>query len=81
MAFLVSLPIAFVALVPATAVSGTLHTVLDVTSFCFPFRACLEAVSNGFSGAAPGIGLPLVHLAGLALGFGAIARLAMRRFA
>ena len=81
MAVLVSLPIAFVALVPSTAVSGTLGAVLNAVAFVFPFRAALQAVSNAFSGTAPGIGWPLVHLAVLALAFGALARLAMRRFA
>jgi ABC-2 type transport system permease protein len=81
MAFLVSLPVAFIALIPAAAVSQTVHSVLDVIAFCFPFKANLEAVSNAFAGAGPGIGLPLVHLAVLTLGFGGIARLAVRRFA
>ena len=81
MAFLVSLPIAFVALVPGDAVSGTLHSILDAVAFVFPFRAALEAVSNAFSGTAPGIGWPLVHLAVLTIVFGALARVAMRRFA
>lgn len=81
MAFLVSLPIAFVALVPANAVSGTLKTVLDVIAFLFPFKAALQAVSNAFSGTSPGVGLPLVHLAILAAAFGAIAAVGMRRFA
>ena len=81
LAFLVSLPIAFVALVPANAVSGTLKTVLDVVAFVFPFKAALEAVTNAFTGSSPGIGLPLVHLAILAVVFGALARLALRRFA
>ena len=81
MAFLLSLPIAFVALVPADAVSGTLKSILDAIAFVFPFKAALQAVSNAFSGAAPGIGWPLVHLAVLTLVFGALARLALRRFA
>jgi ABC-2 type transport system permease protein len=81
MAFLVSLPIAFVALVPGDAVSGTLRSILDAVAFVFPFRAALQAVSNAFSGTAPGIGWPLVHLVVLTLVFGALARLAMRRFA
>lgn len=81
MAFLVSLPIAFVALVPGDAVSGTLKSILAAVAFVFPFKAALEAVSNAFSGAAPAIGWPLVHLAVLTLAFGALARLAMRRFA
>jgi ABC-2 type transport system permease protein len=81
MAFLVSLPIAFVALVPGDAVSGTLKSILDAISFVFPFKAALQAVGNAFSGTAPGIGWPLVHLAVLTLAFGALARLAMKRFA
>ena len=80
-AFLVSLPVAFVALVPASAVSGTLKTVLDVIAFVFPFKAALQAVSNAFSATTPGIGLPLVHLAVLALVFGVLGRVALRRFA
>jgi ABC-2 type transport system permease protein len=80
MAFLLSLPIAFVALVPANAVSGTLKTVLDVIAFVFPFKAGLQAASNAFSGTAPGIGWPLLHLAVLAIAFAALARLTMRRF-
>jgi hypothetical protein len=80
-AFLISLPIVFVALVPASAVSGTLKSVLDLIAFLFPFKAALEAISNAFSGTSPGIGLPLVHLAVLAIAFGVLARLALRRFA
>jgi ABC-2 type transport system permease protein len=80
LAFLISLPVAFVALVPANAVSGTLKTVLDAVAFVFPFKAALQAVSNAFSGTSPGIGLPLIHLAILAVVFGGLARLALRRF-
>jgi ABC-2 type transport system permease protein len=81
MALLLSLPIAFVALVPASAVSGGVKTLLDAVAFVFPFKPALEAVSNAFTGAAPGIIGPLVHLAVLALAFGALARVAVRRLA
>jgi ABC-2 type transport system permease protein len=81
MAFVLSLPIAFVALVPGDAVSGTLKSILDAVAFVFPFKPALQAAANAFSGSAPAIGWPLVHLAVLALLFGALARLAMRRFA
>jgi hypothetical protein len=81
MAFLLSLPIAFVALVPANAVSGALKTVLDAISFVFPFKAALQAASNAFSGSSPGIGWPLVHLVILTVVFAGLARLALRRFA
>ena len=54
---------------------------LDVLAFVFPFRAALQALSNAFSGTSPGIGWPLVHLAVLALAFGVLGRLALKRFA
>jgi len=81
MAFLLSLPIAFVALVPASAVSGALKSLLDVVAFLFPFKAALQAVNNAFTGTSPGIGLPLLHLAVLTVVFGGLARLAIKRFA
>jgi ABC-type multidrug transport system permease subunit len=81
MAFLLSLPIAFVALIPASAVSGGLKSALAVVAFVFPFKPALQAISNAFSGTAPGIGWPLLHLAVLTLAFAALARFAIRRFA
>jgi ABC-2 type transport system permease protein len=81
MALLISLPIAFVALVPASAVSGALKSVLDVIAFLFPFKSALQAISNAFSGTSPGIGWPVVHLVVLTLVFGALARLTLQRFA
>jgi hypothetical protein len=78
---MLSLPIAFIALVPAVAVSGSLKSVLDAVAFAFPFKPALDAANNAFSGTAPAIGWPLVHLAGLAVAFGGLARVAVRRFA
>ena len=80
LAFLISLPVAFMALVPSSAVSSALQSLLSAISFVFPFRASLEAVSNAFTGSRPAIGLPLLHLALLALGFALLARLALARF-
>jgi ABC-type multidrug transport system permease subunit len=80
MAFLLSLPIAFVALVPANAVSGGVKSVLDAISFVFPFKAALQAISNAFSATSPEIWGPLLHLAVLTCVFAALARLAIRRF-
>jgi hypothetical protein len=83
LAFLVSLPVAFVALVPAGAVNGAVGALLNVIAFVFPFRATLSATQNAFAAAPPGIGLPLVHLAVLAVVYLAIARAAVgaQRFA
>ena len=66
---------------PEDAVSGALKSVLDVIAFVFPFKAALQAASNAFTGTAPGIGWPLVHLVTLTLVFAGLARLALTRFA
>jgi ABC-type transport system involved in cytochrome c biogenesis permease component len=81
LAFLLSLPIAFVALIPASAVSGALKAVLDAVAFVFPFKAALQAAANAFSGTSPGIAGPLAHLAVLTVVFWLLARVALRRFA
>jgi ABC-type transport system involved in cytochrome c biogenesis permease component len=81
LAVLMSLPVAFVALVPGTAVSSGVRSALDVVAFVFPFRAALDATGNAFSAASPGMIGPLAHLVVLALVFGVVARLAIRRFA
>jgi ABC-type multidrug transport system permease subunit len=81
LAFMLSLPIAFIALIPTGAVSGTLKSALDTVAFLFPFKPALDAANNAFNGTAPAIGWPLVHLAVLALAFGVLARAAVRRLA
>jgi ABC-2 type transport system permease protein len=81
LAVLLSLPIAFVALVPASAVSGGVKSVLNAVSFVFPFRAALQAAGTAFTGAAPGLAGPLLHLLLLAVVFAGVARLAVRRLA
>src|SRR3954470_8572890 len=80
LAFMASLPIAVLGLVPSGAVSNALYDVIRVVSAVFPFRATLEALDSalGRSGA---IGLPLLHLVLLVAGWLVIARVALRRFA
>ena len=80
MALLVSLPVAFVALVPGTAVSDAVKTLLDVIAFVFPFKPALQAVSNAFNGTPPGMAGPLIHLAVLTGVYVLLARVAVRRF-
>lgn len=80
LAFLISLPVAFIALVPGTAVSSGLGSALAAISFLFPFRAALDAVANAFTGGGPALGLSLLHLAVLAVAFATLARVALLRF-
>jgi ABC-type multidrug transport system permease subunit len=80
LAFMLSLPMAFLALVPSGAVSSGLYDVIRVISALFPFKATLDALNSALNSSGS-IGMPLVHLAILTLAFGAIARIALRRFA
>jgi ABC-2 type transport system permease protein len=80
LAFMISLPIAFLALVPSGAVSQGLYDVIRVVSALFPFKPTLDALNSAMNRSGS-IALPLVHLAILTLAFGAIARVSLRRFA
>ncbi len=79
LAFLLSLPLAFLALVPSGAVSGGFYTAIKVISFLFPFKAALQALDAAVNGASPPLGGTLAHLSGLTLVFGALARVGLRR--
>jgi ABC-type multidrug transport system permease subunit len=80
LAFMASLPIAVLGLVPSGAVASGLYDVIKVVSGAFPFRATVDALDSALSHSG-GIGVPLLHLGLLALAWLAIARLALRRFA
>ncbi|HEX5852411.1 MAG TPA: ABC transporter permease [Solirubrobacteraceae bacterium] len=79
LAFLLSLPMAFLALVPSGAVSGGFSDAIAAVSFVFPFKASLQALDAAVNGASPSLGGSLVHLAVLTAVFGALARLGLRR--
>jgi ABC-2 type transport system permease protein len=79
LAFLLSLPIAFLALIPAGSVSSGLYDVLNGISAAFPFKPALRALDAAISGGS--LAAPLLHLLGLTVAFGALARLSLRRFA
>jgi ABC-type multidrug transport system permease subunit len=79
LAFLLSLPLAFLALVPSGAVAHGLYDAISVISFVFPFKASLQALDAAVNGASPSLGSSLAHLAVLAAVFGALARVGLRR--
>lgn len=79
LAFLLSLPLAFLALVPPGAVGGVPGTLVEALSAVFPFAPTLEAVQAAIAGDA--LLAPLAHLAVLLVAFTALARLALARFA
>ncbi len=78
LAFMVSLPIAFLALVPSGSVSSGLYDVTRAISALFPFRPTLDAMDSALNDTGSLLG-PLMHLLALTLGFGLIGRLAIRR--
>ena len=80
LAFMLALPLAFLALVPSGSVAPTLYDVIRVVSALFPFKPALEAMNSALNHSG-GIGVPLLHLGALFLGFGALGRVGLRRFA
>ncbi len=81
LAFMISLPIAFVSLIESGTVSPGLFDAIKVIRAIFPFHAALDAMSGALDAAGPGLGLPILHLAILAAAYGLLARIALRRFA
>jgi hypothetical protein len=79
LAFLLSLPLAFLALVPNGAVGHGLGDAISAISFVFPFKAALQALDAAVNGASPSLAGPLVHLALLSAAFGALAYAGLRR--
>jgi ABC-type multidrug transport system permease subunit len=80
LAFMLSLPLAFLALVPSGAVAPALYDVIRAVSAAFPFKPTLDALDAALNDAG-GLAGPLLHLAALVLVFGALSRVALRRFA
>jgi ABC-2 type transport system permease protein len=80
LAFMLALPIAFLALVPSGAVSTALYDVIRVISALFPFKPTLDAMDAALNDSG-GMAGPVAHLAALTLAYGALARIGLRRFA
>jgi ABC-type multidrug transport system permease subunit len=81
LAFALALPVAFLSLVPSGTVGKGLLDVIHVIAGAFPFRPALDALSGALAESGPDLGLPLLHLALLTVGYLVLARLALRRFA
>jgi len=80
LAFMVTLPVAFLSLVPAGTVGPALNDAIDVITALFPFKPALQAVTGALDPAGPDLGAALLHLAALIVAYGLLARLALRRF-
>ena len=80
LAFMLCLPLAFLALVPSGAVAPALYDVIRAVSAAFPFKPTLDALDAALNDSG-GLAGPLLHLTLLFVVFGALARLALTRFA
>ena len=78
LAFMLCLPLAFLALVPSGAVAPALYDVIRAVSALFPFKPSLDALDAALNDVGDLAGA-LLHLAALTLFFGALGRLALRR--
>ena len=81
LAFMVSLPVAFLSLVPSGTVSAGVYKALEIFRALFPFDPSLDAMTSALDSSAGGIGEPLLHLAAITVAYALLARLALRRFA
>ncbi len=81
LAFMISLPVALLSLVPSGAVGSGLYDAIKVVTALFPFKPTLQALTAALDSAGAGIGGPLLHLAILIVAYSALARFALRRFA
>jgi ABC-type multidrug transport system permease subunit len=81
LAFMVSLPVAFLSLVPSGTVGTTTYDVIEVVTGAFPFDPALRALSAALESGGPSLGAAIAHLAILTLAYGALARVGLRRLA
>ncbi len=77
LAILLALPLVFLALVPSGSVAPALYDAVNAVSALFPFKPALRALDGAINGGE--LVLPIVHLLALTLGFGVLARIALRR--
>jgi ABC-2 type transport system permease protein len=81
LAFMVTLPIALLSLVPSGAVGGGVYDLIRALTALFPFRPALDAIGSALDPAGGSLAEPLAHLVALLAAYAAIARIALRRFA
>jgi ABC-2 type transport system permease protein len=80
LAFMISLPVAFLSLIPSGTVAPGLFDVISVITALFPFDPALRALTGALDAAGPAIGIAILHLTILAVAYGILARFAVRRF-
>jgi ABC-2 type transport system permease protein len=80
LAFLLSLPVAALALVPSGTVGAGAYDAIRVVSALFPFKPALNSLDAALNDAGGSLGGPLANLAALVAAYALAARVALRRF-
>lgn len=81
LAFMISLPIAFLSLVPSGTVSPAMFDVIRALAGAFPFAPAQKAMAGALDAAGPDVPVQILHLLALTAVYGLLARIALRRFA
>jgi ABC-2 family transporter protein len=79
-AFMVTLPVAFLSLIPSGTVGPALYDAIKLLTALFPFKPALQAITGALDPGGPSILAALLHLAILTAAYALLARLALRRF-
>lgn len=80
LAFLLSLPLALLALVPSGAVSKGLYDAIAAISFIFPYKPALQALDAAVNGSSPGVAISVLHTLVVGVAFAALALVGLRRY-
>ena len=80
LAFMLTLPIAFLSLIPSGAVGPTFYDAIRLFTALFPFKPALQAMTAALDASGPSLKQALLHLVVLAAAYGLLARFALRRF-
>lgn len=80
LAFMVTLPVAFLSLIPSGTVGPGLYDAIKLLTALFPFKPALQAMTGALDPGGPSIAAALGHLAILIAAYGLLARFALRRF-
>jgi ABC-2 type transport system permease protein len=81
LAFMVTLPVAFLSLIPSGTVGPALYDAIKLIAALFPFKPALQAMTGALDPGGPSVAGALLHLAILIAAYGLLARFALRRFA
>jgi ABC-2 type transport system permease protein len=80
LAFMVTLPVAFLSLIPSGTVGPAAYDVIKLIAALFPFKPALQAMTAALDPGGPSIAGALLHLGILVVAYGLLARFALRRF-